>query len=97
MQRFRSDSGSEFDTTACQEWMQTEGIQWEPTTPYNPHQNGVAKWHIICALLYDAGLPNNQWGEANVISTAVYLKNRRHDRRRCPTSLSTNFCHHLKY
>ena len=25
-------------------------------------------------MLYDAGLPNNQWGEA--IPTAVYLKNR---------------------
>ncbi len=60
--------------------MQTERIQWEPTTPYNPHQNGVAE-RCFCtlfartrAMLYDAGLHNNQWGET--ISTSVYLKNR---------------------
>ena len=80
MQRFRSDNGGEFDSTACKEWMQTERIQWEPTTPYNPHQNGVAKrcfrtiFARTRAMLYHAGLLNNQWGEA--ISTAVYLKNR---------------------
>ena len=25
--RFMSDNGGEFDSTACKEWMQTEGIQ----------------------------------------------------------------------
>ena len=64
MQRFRSDNGGEFDSTTCKEWIQTEGVQWEPTTPYNPPQNGVAKrcfrtiFARIRAMLYDAGLPN---------------------------------------
>ena len=80
IQRFRSDNEGEFDPVACKKWMQTEGIQWEPTTTYKPHQNAVTKRYFPTifartqALLYDAGLSNNQWGKA--ISTAVYLKNR---------------------
>lgn len=79
MQRFKSDDKGEFDSAACKEWMQTERIQWEPTTPYNPYQNGVTErcfrtiFARTRAMLYDAGLPNNKWGEA--LSTAVYLKN----------------------
>ncbi len=59
--------------------MEIEGIQWELTTPYNPHQNEVAEKYIQIlfektrAILYDAGLSNNKWGMA--ISTIVYLKN----------------------
>lgn len=51
-----------------------------PTTPYIPQQNRIAKQYFCTlfartrAMLYDAGLTNNQWGE--VISIAVYLKNR---------------------
>ena len=60
--------------------METEEIQWEPTTLYNLHQNRVAEQCFSTlfirtqAMLYDEGLPNNQWCKA--ISTAVYLKNR---------------------
>ena len=60
--------------------MEIENIQWEPTTPYNPHQNRVKKrcfrtlFETTRAILYDVGLPNDQWGEA--ISTADYLKNK---------------------
>ncbi len=60
--------------------MEIRGIQWEPTTPYNPHQNGVAERCIRTLfertrdMLYDVGLLNSQWRKA--ISTAVYLKNK---------------------
>ncbi len=80
MQKLKSDNGGEFDSAACKEWKKIEGIQWEPTTLYNPHQNGVAErcfrtlFERTRVMLYDARLPNNQWGKA--ISTAVYLKNR---------------------
>ena len=46
--------------------MQIEGIQWKPITPYNPHQNKIAERYFCTlftytqAMLYDAGLPNNQ-------------------------------------
>ncbi len=68
MQMFRSDNGGEFDSAACKKWMEIEGIQWETTTPYNPHQNGVAEkcfrtlFERTRSIFYDAGLPNNQWG-----------------------------------
>ena len=65
MQRFSGDNGCEFHSAAFKEWMEIEGIQWEPTTPYNPHQNRVAKkcfrtlFERTQAMLYEAGLLNN--------------------------------------
>ena len=80
MRRFWGDNEGEFDSAACKEWMEIEGIQWEPTTLYNLYQNKMAERCFrtpsekIRAMLYDVRLPPNQWGEA--ISTAVYLKNK---------------------
>lgn len=60
--------------------MQSEGITWQPTSPYKPHQNGVAErcfrtlFERARAILYDSGLPAYLWEE--VIMTVTYLKNR---------------------
>ncbi len=80
VQRLRSDNGGEYAGAETIFLLGNFGVEWEPTTPYNPNQNGVAErcfrtlFERARAILADSKLPANQWGEA--ISTITYLKNR---------------------
>jgi hypothetical protein len=80
VQRLRSDNGGEYAGAETIFLLENFGVEWEPTAPYNPNQNGVAErcfrtlFERARAILADSKLPANQWGEA--ISTITYLKNR---------------------
>ena len=41
---FRSDNGGEFTSNEFKELCKESGIKREFSTPYNPQQNGIAKW-----------------------------------------------------
>ena len=64
----------------CMSLYKEIGIQYEPTAPYNPHQNGVAErgfrthFDRVRSILHAAGMPQQFWGEA--LAYAVYTKNR---------------------
>ena len=63
----RSDGGGEFDNKALDEFCFAQRIRREMTTPYSPHQNGIAerRWqtvgNMIKCLLKQANLPNSFW------------------------------------
>lgn len=80
LKKLRSDNGGEFDSKAVKLFLQQQGIQWEPTVPYAPDQNGVSERSNRTLIekartqLIGAGLPPKLWGEA--LNNAVYLTNR---------------------
>lgn len=76
----RSDNGGEFTSDEFQGFLRDSGIRHELTIPRNPEQNGVAERmnrtlvEATRAMLADGSLPHRFWAE--VVSTAVYLRNR---------------------
>jgi len=60
--KVRSDRGGEYVSGELQQWMKEEGIQWDPTAPYSPEQNGKAErlnrtlMEKVRTMLYDSGL-----------------------------------------
>lgn len=76
----RSDRGGEYTGKRLQDYLKSEGIQVQFTTPYSPQQNGKAERknrtlvEMSRCLLIDADLPKSFWGEA--VSTANYIQNR---------------------
>lgn len=74
----RSDRGREYREVI--EYLKTQGIQIQYTTPYKPQQNSVAERKnrllvkMARCMLLDAGLPYMFWGEA--INSTNYLQNR---------------------
>ncbi|XP_073811912.1 uncharacterized protein [Musca autumnalis] len=76
----RSDRGGEYTGKRLQDYLKSEGIQVQFTTPYSPQQNGKAERknrtlvEMGRCLLIDADLPKSFWGEA--VSTANYIQNR---------------------
>ena len=67
---FRLDNAKENINAVTTAFMKEHGIQWEPTVPDNPHQNGVAErafrtiFNRVRACLIDSKLPKTLWGEA---------------------------------
>ena len=67
---FRSDRGGEFMGKEFSDFLASEGIQWETSTPDTPQQNGLAEcmqqtiWSGIRALLHHSGMKNGFWNEA---------------------------------
>ena len=63
----------------CQQVYRQYGIQFSPSAPYNPHQNGIAErknrtlMSRVRTVLIDAGLPQAFWGEA--IYYVNYIEN----------------------
>lgn len=43
IKRLRSNYGSELQSHKANEWMQKEGITFEPSVPYSQEQNGVSE------------------------------------------------------
>ncbi|KAA8490359.1 Retrovirus-related Pol polyprotein from transposon TNT 1-94 [Porphyridium purpureum] len=81
----RSDRGSEYASRQVQNWFEMKGIDWCPTAPYTPENNGIAErmnrtlLEKVRCLLFDANLPLEYWGKA--LETANYLRNRTANRR----------------
>ena len=80
VKRFRTDGGSEYTSKKFAEYLKSEGILKEMTTPYTPQSNGVVEranrtiMERVQCMLDDAGLSKKYWAFA--VSVAVYLKNR---------------------
>ena len=76
----RGDSAKEFIGSQVQTTLSQAGIQWEPTSPYSPHQNGVAErgnrtlFERVRAVLFHSGLSEDFWGEA--LNFVVYARER---------------------
>jgi transposase InsO family protein len=80
VKRFRTDGVGEYTSKKFPEYLKSEGILKDMTTPYTAQSNGVVEWanrtimdRVRC-MLDDAGLSNKYWAFA--VSVAVYLKNR---------------------
>jgi hypothetical protein len=80
VKRIRWRNGGEYSSTACKTFYKEKGIQWKPTVPYAPEQDGVAErvnrtiLDRLRTILSDTGLQKDLWAE--ILSTVVYLKNR---------------------
>ena len=80
VKRFRTDGGGEYTSKKFAEYLKSEGILKETTTPYSPQSNGVVEranrtiMERVRCMLDDAGLSKKYWAFA--VSVAVYLKNR---------------------
>jgi len=80
VKRFRTDGGSEYTSKKFAEYLKSEGILKEMTTPYTPQSNGVVEranrtiMERVRCMLDDAGLSKKYWAFA--VSVAVYFKNR---------------------
>ena len=80
VKRFRTDGGGEYTSKKFAEYLKSEGILKETTTPYTPQSNGVVEranrtiMERVRCMLDDAGLSKKYWAFA--VSVAVYLKNR---------------------
>lgn len=80
IKRIRSDNGKEYDNGPLKQWMTERGIQWEPTVPYSPEQNGLAERNQRTitekarTMIADSGLDKSLWPE--LVTTANYLRNR---------------------
>jgi len=78
VKQFRTDGGNEYTFKKFREYLKSERILKEMTTPYIPQFNGVVKRahhtimeHVRC-MLDNAKLSKQLWGFA--VSTAVYVK-----------------------
>ena len=65
----RSDNGGEFTSEEFKEICRESGIKRELSTPYNPHQNGVAEQKnrtimgVAKTMLLDQDIPMHLWVE----------------------------------
>jgi len=79
VKRFRTDGGGEYTSKKLAEYLKSEGILKETTTPYTPQSDGVVElancmiMECVRCMLDDAGLSKKYWEFAVLV--AVYLKN----------------------
>jgi len=80
VKRFGTDGGGEYTSKKFAEYLKSEGIIKETSTPYSPQSNGVVDrvnrtiMECVRCMLDNAGLSKKYWAFA--VSVAVYLKNR---------------------
>ena len=80
LKRYWTDGGEEFDNEALKSWCLERGVQWEPSAPYTPEQNGKAErlnytlMSSVRSIMASMKLPKSLWGE--ILRTVAYLKNR---------------------
>lgn len=80
IRRLGTGYGGEYEDHDFQNFRLNHSIQWEPTVPGTPQQNGVAErlgqtlMRKASTILRDAGLDNRYWDE--VVRTANCLRNR---------------------
>ena len=76
----RSDNGGEYISLKFQKFCKNNSIAQQFTSPYSPHQNGIAEqyWQTVFdnarALLISSKLPESFWVRA--VDTVVYTRNR---------------------
>ena len=76
----QSDNGGEYVSDEMGNYLEDNGIVARPTTPHNPHQNGVAErlnrtlTELIRSMLHQKGLEKSFWAEA--LAVAVHVRNR---------------------
>jgi hypothetical protein len=79
VKRFCTDGGGEYTSKKFAEYLKSEGILKETTTPYSPQSNGVVEranrtiMERVRCILDDAGILKKYWAFA--VSVAVYVKN----------------------
>ena len=80
IKRLRADGGGEYTSGDFQEFLKSEGIQWEARAPNVPEQNGKAERQNYTlmvptrSMMKAKKLQKSLWGE--VLKTAGYIKNR---------------------
>ena len=80
MKVFKSDNGGEFIDTDLLEALEREGITVEHTSPYSPHQNGVAErtnrtvFELAFTIMFAACVPVFLWPYA--CRTVIYVLDR---------------------
>ncbi len=80
VRRLRTDWGGEYSSDEFDKHRFEHGIEWEPTVPGTPEQNGAAErlgqtlMSMTSTMLKDAGLDDKWWTE--LVKTANYLRNR---------------------
>lgn len=81
VQRLRSDYGSELQSKKVEEWLEKEGIVFEPSALYSQEQNGVSErvgrtiMDMARATILEGNLSDDLWPE--VILAMTYIKNLR--------------------
>lgn len=76
----RTDNGSEYVNRTLTDYFTSQGVEHQTTTPYTPEQNGAAErlnrtiMDRVRAMLEDADLPSELWGEA--VAAASHIRNR---------------------
>ncbi|KAK2455989.1 putative mitochondrial protein [Trifolium repens] len=80
IKRFRSDRGTEYNSSLFIEFYKEHGIIHETTAPYSPEMNGKAErknrtlTELVVAIMLTSGAASHWWGE--IILTVCYLLNR---------------------
>jgi len=83
VKRYRTDGGGEYTSKKFAEYLKSEGVLKETTTPYTPQSNGVVEranrtiMELVRCMLDNAGRWKNYWAFA--VSVAVYLPERHCD------------------
>jgi hypothetical protein len=76
---FKSDNGGEFKSSDNVSYLAEQLIQQQFTSPYNPHQNGIAERSNrtiaegTVAMMLHAKAPNHLWTYA--MNTRIYIEN----------------------
>ena len=81
IERLRSDYGAELQSHKADEWMQREGITFEPSAPYSQEQNGVSErmgrtlMDMTRATILEGNIDDELWPE--LVLAMTYIKNSR--------------------
>ena len=81
IERLRSDYGAELQSHNADEWMQREGITFEPSAPYSQEQNGVSErmgrtiMDMTRATILEGNINDELWPE--LVLAMTYIKNNR--------------------
>lgn len=77
----RSDYGSELQSHNADDWLQREGITFEPSAPYSQEQNGVSErmgrtiMDMTRATILEGNIDDDLWPE--LVLAMTYIKNSR--------------------
>ncbi|CAJ2638290.1 unnamed protein product [Trifolium pratense] len=80
IKRFRSDRGTEYNSSLFNEFYKQHGIIHETTAPYSPEMNGKAErknrtlTELVVAIMLNSGAAAHWWGE--IILTVCFVLNR---------------------
>jgi hypothetical protein len=104
VKKIRSDNGTEFKNTQVEDFLDEEGIKHEFSTPYTPHQNGVAERknrtliEMARTMLDEYKTSDRFWAE--VINMACHATNRVYLHKllkKTSYELLTGNKHHVSY